>query len=236
MEEFTELIATAIANSQARSQLAASRARAVTAADDTRRRIERDLHDGVQQRLVTVGLELRAAREEAPPGLSGLGVRLGRVADDLAGVVADLQELSRGLHPAILSRGGLVPAVKMLARRSAVPVELDLSVGGRLDERVEVAVYYVVSEALANIAKHAHATVVRVELAVRDHTLRLSVRDDGIGGADPRGGSGLAGLGDRVEVAGGTLTVRSVPGQGTCLEATIPLRAGRSSAAGAPVS
>ncbi|MFC6083342.1 sensor histidine kinase [Sphaerisporangium aureirubrum] len=223
MEEFTELVATAISNAQARTQLAASRARAVTAADDTRRRIERDLHDGAQQRLVAVGLGLRAAREEVPPELPGLGVRLDHVADDVAGVVADLQELSRGLHPAILSRGGLIPAVKMLARRSAVPVELDLRVRGRLDERVEVAVYYVVSEALTNIAKHAHASVVEIGVTVRGRTLRLSVHDDGIGGADPQGGSGLAGLGDRVEVAGGTLTVSSVPGEGTSLEAVIPL-------------
>ncbi|MEO3814516.1 DUF4118 domain-containing protein [Sphaerisporangium sp. B11E5] len=233
MEEFTALVSTAVCNAQAKAQLAASRARAVTAADDTRRRIERDLHDGVQQRLVTLGLELNGARAEAS-AVPGLGARLDRVADDLSGVVAEVQELSRGLHPAILSRGGLVPAVKMLARRSAVPVELDLRVPGRLDERVEVAVYYVVSEALTNIAKHARASVAEISLIVRDGTLRLQVRDDGAGGADPRAGSGLAGLGDRVEVAGGTLTVRSAYGRGTCLEVVIPVLTDQRAATGVP--
>ncbi|GAA1508499.1 hypothetical protein GCM10009677_46560 [Sphaerisporangium rubeum] len=222
MEEFTGLVSTAVCNAQATAQLAASRARAVTAADDTRRRIERDLHDGVQQRLVTLGLELNDARAAAAR-TPELRTRLDQMAGDLSGLVAEVQELSRGLHPAVLSRGGLVPAVKTLARRSAVPVELELLVHGRLDEQVEVAAYYVVSEALTNIAKHAHASVAEISLTVRDGTLRLEVRDDGVGGADLRSGSGLVGLGDRVEVAGGTFRVRSIQGRGTCLEAVIPL-------------
>jgi signal transduction histidine kinase len=207
-----------------RTELTASRARVVTAGDEARRRIERDLHDGTQQRLVSLGLEMRAAEAMVPEGSEELRAQLARTAERLAGAVEELQELSRGIHPAILSRGGLGPALKTLARRSAVPVELDVKLDGRLPEPVEVAVYYVVSEALTNAAKHANASLVRVGLeAPAGHSVRLAVRDDGAGGADPDHGSGLVGLRDRVEAAGGRIEISSPTGGGTALLVTIPL-------------
>ena len=226
MANFTELVATAIANAESRAELTASRARVVAAADDTRRRIERDLHDGTQQRLVSVGLELRVAEAMVPPELPDLTAQLSQVVEDLGAAVKDLQEASRGIHPAILSRGGLGPALRTLARRSALPVELDLRVDRRLPERVEVAVYYVASEALTNAAKHAHASVVHVDLDADDATVQLSIRDDGVGGADPTRGSGLVGLRDRVEALGGRIEVASPAGSGTSLVVRIPLDQG----------
>jgi len=220
---FTELAATAIANTQARADLAASRARIVQAADETRRRIERDLHDGVQQRLVSLGLDLRAAQAAVPAELPELGAQLGRVAEGLGEALEELRELSHGIHPAILSEGGLGPALKVLARRSAIPVELDVHLEVRLPAPVEVAVYYVVAEALTNAAKHAHAAVARVDVRAADGRLRLSVGDDGVGGADPARGSGLVGLSDRVQALGGTLTVHSPAGQGTRLLVDLPV-------------
>ena len=220
---FTELAATAIANTQARADLAASRARIVQAADETRRRIERDLHDGVQQRLVSLGLDLRAAQAAVPAELSELGAQLGRVAEGLGEALEELRELSHGIHPAILSEGGLGPALKVLARRSAIPVELDVHLEARLPAPVEVAVYYVVAEALTNAAKHAHAAVARVDVRAADGRLHLSVGDDGVGGADPARGSGLVGLSDRVQALGGTLTVHSPAGQGTRLLVDLPV-------------
>jgi signal transduction histidine kinase len=222
MQDFTELVATAIANAQSRAELTASRARVVAAADQTRRRIERDLHDGTQQRLVTLGLELRAAEATAPPELEELKAHLSHTVQGLAGVIEDLQEISRGLHPVVLSTGGLGPALKMLARRSAVPVELNIRADRRPAERVEVAVYYIASEALTNVAKHAHASLVHVDLTVQDAIVRLSIRDDGIGGADPGHGSGLIGLQDRVAVLGGNIEIASPAGHGTSLHVTIP--------------
>jgi signal transduction histidine kinase len=223
LTEFTELLATAIANAESRDALAASRARIITAADQTRRRIERDLHDGAQQRLVSLGLELRAAQAAVPPNLGELEGKVSRVAEGLAGVQEDLREIARGIHPAILAEGGLGPALKTLARRSGVPVELDVRPQARLAERVEVAVYYVVSETLTNVAKHAHASVVHVEAEAADGILHLDVRDDGEGGADSSRGSGLAGLHDRVEALGGTLTVQSMLGAGTSVHVELPL-------------
>jgi signal transduction histidine kinase len=223
LASFTELVATAIANAQSRAELVASRARIVAAADQTRRRIERDLHDGIQQRLVSLGLELRAARATVPPQLGELEGRLARVAEELVSVFDQLREISHGIHPAILSEGGLEPALTALRRRSAVPVELDLHVQRRLPEPVEVAAYYVVSEALANAAKHAHASVVTVELDTHVAIVRLAIRDDGVGGADPGQGSGLLGLRDRIEALGGTLQVTSPAGGGTTLHVQIPL-------------
>ncbi|MGP3983097.1 CHASE3 domain-containing protein [Streptomyces sp. KR80] len=223
MRDFTELIATAIANAESRAELTASRARIVAAADETRHRIERDLHDGTQQHLVSLGLELRAVETATPPELNELREQLARTSRGLAGVVEDLQELSRGLHPAVLSKGGLGPALKMLARRSALPVELDVRTTRRLTERVEVTAYYIVSEALTNAAKHAEASVVHVGVEQEDGVLRLEVRDDGVGGADPAQGSGLIGLRDRVDVLGGTMEVVSPPGVGTRLLVTIPI-------------
>jgi signal transduction histidine kinase len=222
-------LATAIANAESRAALAASRSRIVAAADETRRRIERDLHDGAQQRLVSLGLELRAAQAAVPPQFGELEGELSRVAEGLASVFDELREISRGIHPAILSEGGLGPALGALARRSAVPVELDVHAERRLPEQLEVAAYYVVSEALTNAAKHAHASVVHVELDAQDAILQLAIHDDGIGGADPAHGSGLVGLSDRIEALGGTLQVTSPAGNGTTVLIEIPLE-GQSSA------
>jgi signal transduction histidine kinase len=221
--KFTELLATAIANAESRSELAASRRRIVAASDLARRRIERDLHDGTQQRLVSLGLAARAARDDAAAGRDVLRAELARIAAGLADAAAELQELSRGIHPAIVSEGGLGPALRTLARRSAVPVDLDVTVNTRFPEPVEIAAYYVVSEALANAMKHAQASSVEVSLATRDGGLLLSVRDDGVGGADPALGSGLAGLADRVEALGGSIRVRSAAGAGTHITVDLPL-------------
>ena len=223
LANFTELMATAIANAQSRAELMASRARIVATADQTRRRIERDLHDGIQQQLVSLSLEVRAAQATVPPQLGELEGALARVADRLSSVFDELREISHGIHPAILSEGGLKPALEALRRRSAVPVELDLHTERRLPEPVEVAAYYVVSEALTNAAKHAHASVVHVEVDTHDATLQLAIRDDGIGGADLGEGSGLLGLSDRIEVLGGTLQVTSPAGNGTTVLVKIPL-------------
>jgi PAS domain S-box-containing protein len=224
LEKFTDLVATAIANAHSRSELAASRRRIVAAADEARRQIERDLHDGTQQRLVSLGLAVRAAEALAPADRGDLRAELSEIATGLGDAIADLQELSRGIHPAILSQGGLGPALRTLARRSAVPVELDLTTEGRFPEPVEVAAYYVASETLANAAKHAQASHVEVSLAQRNDRLLLSIRDDGVGGADPARGSGLVGLADRVEALGGSIRVRSLPGDGTLVTAELPLQ------------
>jgi signal transduction histidine kinase len=223
MAQFTELVATAIANAHSSAQLSASRARVVAAADATRRRIERDLHDGVQQRLVSLGLELRNAEAMLPGGLPEIHSQLQRVVQGLTGAFDELRAISRGIHPAILSVGGLGPALRTLARRSPVPVELDLEDGLQLPERLEVAAYYVVSEALTNVAKHARATVVQVELKAENSTAELEIRDDGVGGANPDRGSGLIGLVDRVEAIGGTIRITSRPGAGTSLLVTLPI-------------
>jgi signal transduction histidine kinase len=208
-----------------RAELTASRARVVAAGDEARQRIERDLHDGTQQRLVSLGLELRAADAIVPPESDELRAQLARTAEGLAAALEDLQEVSRGIHPAILNKGGLEPALKALARRSAMPVELDIRGDRRLPEQVEVAVYYVASEAITNAAKHAGASLVRIDLEVQDSVLRLAVQDDGTGGADPDHGSGLVGLRDRVEAIGGDLELTSPPGEGTSLRVTIPVPA-----------
>jgi signal transduction histidine kinase len=223
MLEFTELVATAIANTESRTELIASRARVVAAADESRRRIERDLHDGTQQSLIALSLDLRAAQAATPPELDELRAHLAHTAQGLAEAVTELQEISRGIHPAILSSGGIGPALQTLARRSAVPVELTVNANQRLAEPVEVAAYYIVSEALTNATKHAHASVVHVTLNVQDATLRLSVRDDGDGGADPGQGSGLTGLRDRVEALNGTIQISSPTGDGTSLTVEIPI-------------
>ena len=226
MADFTELVATAVGNAESRAELAASRTRIVAAADETRRRIERDLHDGTQQRLVSLGLELRLAQSTVPAGLPELETKIGRVAGELNGVVEDLREIARGIHPAILSDGGLGPALRTLARRAAVAVELDLAAIARLPEPIEVAAYYVVSEALTNATRHAHASVVEVDAQASGGTLRVCVRDDGVGGADPLQGSGLVGLKDRIDALGGTFSMDSPPGRGTTVSCELPVMAG----------
>jgi signal transduction histidine kinase len=210
---------------ESQAELAASRTRIVAAADQTRRRIERDLHDGIQQRLVSLGLELRAVQAGLPAELGTLRGELDQLAAGLGSTVEELRELSRGIHPAILSEGGLGPALKALARRSAVPVQVEVPMEARLPEPVEVAAYYVVSEALANVAKHARASTVHVEARTADGRLHLSVRDDGAGGAKVGRGSGLVGLSDRVQALGGTITVRSPAGQGTTVQVGLPIDA-----------
>jgi GAF domain-containing protein len=223
LDEFTELLATGISNATTRAELVASRARIVAAGDAERRRIERNLHDGTQQRLVSLGLAVRAAESNLPPDRDDLRAQLAGVATGLVAAVEDLQEISRGIHPAILSKGGLAPALRTLAHRSAIPVDLELAADVRLAEPIEVAAYFVASEALANAAKHSQASRIDVSVEQRDGRLRLSVRDDGIGGADAARGSGLVGLTDRVEALGGSLRVSSRPGEGTQVTAELPL-------------
>jgi signal transduction histidine kinase len=219
---FTELIATAIANAEAQAALTASRAPIVAAADRTRRRIERNLHDGAQQRLVSLALHLRQA-QAAAPGASELAGQLEGAVTEVTEVLEELREIARGVHPAILTEGGLRPALRALARRCAVPVSLDITVAERLPEPVEIAAYYAVSEALTNTAKHAHASAAEVEVAARDDGLRVCIRDDGRGGADFAAGSGLAGLKDRMEALGGRIWLHSAPGAGTAVQIVMPL-------------
>ncbi len=222
--DFADLVATAISNAETRAELTASRARIVTAGDQARRRFERDLHDGAQQRIVSLGLELRAVEAAVSEEQQELRSRLSNVVDGLVGVSTELQEISRGIHPAILSKGGLGPAIKTLARRSAVPVELDLNVDRRLPESVEVAAYYVIAEALTNAAKHAQASEVRVCAVLGECELALTISDDGVGGAVSGAGSGLIGLKDRVEAIAGRISITSPPGSGTTLDVVIPLQ------------
>ena len=221
---FTELVGTAIANAEAQAALTASRARIVVAADEARRRIERDLHDGAQQRLVALGFELRVAQSSLPAELPELRTQIGEVADEVTGVIDELREIARGIHPAILSEGGLGPALRTLARRAAVSVELDIRSDTRPARQIEVAAYYVVSEALTNTTKHARASRAHVSVEPRDGLLHLSIRDDGVGGADPAGGTGLIGLRDRVQALGGSIEVSSPRGAGTTILVELPLQ------------
>jgi signal transduction histidine kinase len=223
--DFADLVATAIANDETRAELTTSRSRIVAAGDEARRRFERDLHDGAQQRLVSLGLELRAAEASVPAELQPLKEQISDVVGGLAGVSEDLREISRGIHPANLSKGGFGPALETLGRRSTVPVELDLRVDRQLPESAEVAAYYIVAEALTNAAKHAQASQVTVRVEADDASLHLSIRDDGVGGADTAKGSGLTGLIGRVEALGGTLAIASHTGNGTSLLVQIPLEA-----------
>jgi signal transduction histidine kinase len=227
MLNFTELVATAIANAESRSELAASRARIVAASDEARRRLERDLHDGVQQRLVALALEVRAAQSALSPEAAEVRAELSRVVEGLTGALDELREISRGIHPVILSEGGLGPALKTLARRAPVPVALDVRVEDELSDGVEVAAYYTVSEMVTNTAKHAQASAVNVDVTSSGGVLHIVVRDDGIGGADPARGSGLVGLRDRIETLGGTISLRSPKGEGTAVEVVLPLDGGR---------
>jgi signal transduction histidine kinase len=220
LADFAELVATAIANAQARDELMASRARIVAAGDEARRRIERDPHDGAQQRLVTLTMHVRSL-EASLPSDNGLKHEIVGFAEELAAASEELRQLSRGIHPAVLSNAGLRAALRALCRRAAMPVELSINVERRLPESVEVAAYYVVAEALTNAAKHARASLITITVDADDASLRLSVADDGVGGADPRG-SGLLGLKDRVEALGGRMDIASRDGEGTTLTAEFP--------------
>ncbi|MEV4112953.1 DUF4118 domain-containing protein [Nonomuraea sp. NPDC049695] len=222
MLDFTELVTTAVANAQARDELAASRARVVAASDEARRQIECDLQDGAEQRLIEVGRALRTVADLVPEDLVELRERLEHIGEGMALVIQDLRALSRGIHPAILSKSGLEPALTMLARHSVVPVELVMAVEGRLPERIEAIVYDLVFEALTNVAKHARASIICVELDMKGTKVRVAVRDDGIGGADPTNGAGLIKLGDRIQALGGTFEIDSPARHGTLLTATIP--------------
>ncbi len=223
MARFTEHVATAVANAQSRAELTASRRRIVETADATRRRIERDLHDGAQQRLVHTIFTLELARNAlADDGPSAQLVD--QALDHAQKAIRETRELAQGIHPAVLSRFGLVPALEDLVHNSPVDVTLEAHIGHRLPPSDEVTAYYVVSEALTNVAKHAKASSARVSLDLRDGVVCLEISDDGVGGADPSRGSGLMGLNDRVEANGGTLTLESRPGEGTRLDITLPLR------------
>jgi signal transduction histidine kinase len=220
---FTKLVATAIANAEARAEAIASRARIMAAADQARRRIERDLHDGAQQRLVTLALQLRGTRAAVPPELAELGVQLDHAVAGVTGALDELREIARGIHPAILADGGLRPALRALARRSPIPVRVDVRLEARPPEQVEVSAYYVVAEALTNAARHARASAVSVEADVAGDALRIAISDDGTGGASFTGGTGLAGLKDRVEALGGRIFLDSPAGAGTSLRVELPL-------------
>ena len=215
----TEVMATTIANAVGRAALIESRARVVAASDESRRAVERDLHDGAQQRLVTIALKLRSHQQAALPDATRL---IDEVASDIEEVLHELRELAHGLHPPMLAAGGLRPALRGLARRAPIPVRLDIQVDNRLPERIEVAAYYVVGEALTNVAKHAHASLAVVVVTATDEVLTVSVADDGVGGADPGRGSGLLGMRDRVEALGGTMSVTSPP-EGTTVIANLPI-------------
>lgn len=221
---FTEIVATAIASAESREQLAASRARVVAAGDEMRRRLERNLHDSLQQRLVSLALRLRLTQDMVPAELPALRADLGQATQELAEAVEELRETTRGIHPAILSTGGLGLALRALARRSAVRVDLHIDTKTRYPPPVEVTAYYVVAEALTNITKHAKASHAEVVVDQRDSTLWVCVRDDGVGGIGTRRGSGLIGLHDRVEAIDGTVDVISPAGQGTLIQVSLPLQ------------
>ena len=221
--DFAELVGVALANAEARQELADSRARIVRAGDEERRRLERNLHDGAQQRLVALSLELRLAERKLASGDPQAGELIQQASDDLAAALEELRELARGIHPAILSDKGLEPALEMLAGRATLPVELCAVLEGRrLPAPVEAAAYYLVAEALTNAAKHARASCVNVSVTRANGRAVVEVADDGVGGADLRGGSGLRGLRDRVEALGGELDVESREGDGTTLTARLP--------------
>lgn len=224
IKDFTDLAATAIANADHRAHLIASRARIAAAADEDRQRIERDLDIGGLQKLIAIGLKLRAA-ENASMVPEHMHAQLAQVASDLNGVVEDLREFARGIHPVILTARGLKPALKTLAHRSPVSVDLHIGTDRRLPACVEAAAYHVVSESLTNAAKHTRASVVHVDVETQHETLQLAIHDDGVGGADPDQGTGLTSLRDRIETLGGHLTVTSLHHAGTSLLVTIPIAA-----------
>jgi signal transduction histidine kinase len=224
LASFAELVAMGVANAESRTQLTASRVRIVEAGDEARRRIERDLHDGAQQRLVTVALHLRLARNRVGDDEASRDLRelLDASTAELALALEDLRELARGIHPAILAERGLEPALRTLIDRCPTPVGLEVDLPCRLEPKLEAALYFTVSEALANVVKYASATEVVIRASADDRQAVIEIRDDGVGGADPSRGSGLRGLADRVEAVGGWLSVTSPPGGGTTVVATVP--------------
>jgi signal transduction histidine kinase len=224
LSDFAELVAQALSNADAYDKLAGSRARIVEAGDAERRRLERNLHDGAQQRLVSLALQLRMVEAHLEGNPARARTDLTEAREQLKHALDELRELARGIHPAILTDGGLAPALTALAHRAPLPVEIDDVPGERLPEPVEAAAYYLIAEAITNVAKHAEATHVSVSVRRDDRRVLVRVADDGIGGAEPGAGSGLHGLADRVEALHGQLRVDSPPGGGTRLEARIPVR------------
>jgi PAS domain S-box-containing protein len=222
LAQFTRLVSLALANAEARAQLAAQRARIVHAGDEERRRLERNLHDGAQQRLVSLSLSLRLAQTKLASDPHAADELLSSASIELALALEELRELARGIHPAVLTERGLGPALESLADRAPLPVELEQLPSERLPGQVEAAAYYVVSEALTNVAKYAEASAVSVRVAQENGRAVVEVVDDGVGGADPARGSGLRGLTDRVEALEGRLALDSRPGGGTKIRAEIP--------------
>jgi signal transduction histidine kinase len=222
---FCELVSLAVASAQARADLIASRARLVKAGDEQRRRFERNLHDGAQQRLVSVALMLRLAQAQLSEDQTGTSELLDEVSRELTTGLEELREIARGLHPAILGDYGLGRALETLVARLPIPVDIDVP-HERLPEDVEATVYYIASESLTNVVRHAEADSAQVSVRRDDDVVRCEISDDGRGGADPSGGTGILGLRDRAEAAGGTLSVISPPGRGTVVSATLPLSGG----------
>ena len=221
-------LAVSLDNAQLYSELTASRARIVAASDQTRRQIERDLHDGAQQRLVSLILELGMAQAEASTEDHELRIQLGHFTEQARDALKELRDLSRGIHPALLTEGGLGQALRAMTRRSPIPVSLDVRVRERLPDQVEFSAYYIVAEALTNAAKHSGASLITVSAEVEqvDGALRVKVADDGVGGAEFSGGTGLLGLKDRVDALGGRIDLHSPRGGGTTLCVVLPLPSG----------
>jgi signal transduction histidine kinase len=217
---FAELVGQAIANVDARQQLTASRKRIVEAADEARRRIERDLHDGAQQRLVALALSLRMLARKAEPEVAAA---VDNCIRELQTALEELRELARGIHPVVLTERGLLPALQALAARSPVPVRVEAELDRRLPPAHEAALYYVAAEALTNVAKHARAGATDVRIGRPDGWAELTVSDDGVGGAAVHGGTGLRGLADRLDALGGRIDVTSTPGAGTTVRARVPV-------------
>jgi signal transduction histidine kinase len=220
---FAELVAYAVQNAQTRNELAASRARLVEASDEARRHIERDLHDGAQQRLVVTALELSMLERQLDNDPEAARAILARAREQLACGLSELRDLARGIHPSVLTERGLEAAVAALAQRAPLPVDLHVEISGRLDPTIEAAAYFLVSEGLTNVAKYAGADSVTVDIAATGGALEVTIADDGAGGADATRGSGLRGLLDRVSALGGRMDVCSPPGQGTRLSARLPV-------------
>jgi signal transduction histidine kinase len=238
LHDFAELVATAISNAANRSELIASRARIVAAGDEARRRIERNLHDGTQQRLIALGLDLQHVRATIPEDPRGADAELAQIEEDAGSILDEVRELSRGLHPPLLSRRGLAPALSALAQACAMPVELQVKLDERPPETIETAVYYVISEALTNAVRYSQASQVSVSVAIELNAeqsargiganraathLHATIADDGVGGADPSVGSGLTGLRDRAEALGGQFALNSPPRHGTTISVALPL-------------
>jgi signal transduction histidine kinase len=223
LADFTELVSLALESAEAHDQLTASRARIVAAAVAERQRLERNLHDGAQQRLVTLSLQLRMARERLRDDSLAAEAMLERIGDDLKLALEELRELARGLHPAVLTDRGLGPALRSLAERAAFPVEITGVPTRRFRDAVEAAVYYVVAESLTNAAKHASPSAAWVEVVTTPRVVVVEIRDDGVGGAQVSDGSGIRGLTDRVEALGGKLELESHAGVGTVVRVELPL-------------